>query len=147
MLIEWKSMWFLKNPSIKKRRTYCRLNFTKFLLTRLRLLYKRMHGRQFVDFSTWICREVPFLQANISWWSKRMQPQLLKCVYLHTYSPIDQYYYIAIRSKLGGIWTIIRPLWAFIKKEFFTFFLLPLTVRIYSENRIKKWCSVTSFEF
>ena len=56
MLIEWKSMRFFKNPSIKKRQTNCRLNFTKFLLTRLRLLYKRMHGRQFVDFSTWICR-------------------------------------------------------------------------------------------
>ena len=40
---------------------------------------------------------------------------------LPTYSPIDQYYYIAIRSKLGGIWTIIRPLWAFIKKNFLRF--------------------------
>ena len=35
-------------------------------------------------FPPGFAEEVPFLQANISWWSKRMQPQLLKCVYLPT---------------------------------------------------------------
>ena len=58
-------------------------------------------------FPPGFAEEVPFLQANISWWSKRMQPQLLKCVSLLLIN------ILAIRSK-RGIWTINRPLWAFL---------------------------------
>ena len=95
-------------------------------------------------FPPGFAEEVPFLQANISWWSKRMQPQLLKCVYLPTTLLLINIYYIgSYQIKTRRNLNNNSPIMGIHKKEFFTFFLLPLTVRIEQ----KKLCSVTSFEF
>ena len=102
-----------------------------------------MHGRQFVDFSTWICRRSSLPSSQHLMMVKKNAATAFKMCLPTYYSPIDQYILYSYQIKTRRNLNNNSPIMGIHKKEFFTFFLLPLTVRIEQ----KKLCSVTSFEF